>query len=93
MMSEMGEKFNLRQWARTASSGCGAMSESALQLILNNQLTALSDLLTDREVEQGPATWLNKGTSVGETPLLETAIKTADRSHDDRTLRSLRLVS
>ena len=81
MMSEMGEKFNLRQWARTASSGCGAMSESALQLVLNNQLTALSDLLTDREVEQGPATWLNKGTSVGETPLLETAIKTADRSH------------
>ena len=42
MMSEMGEKFNLRQWARTASSGCGAMSESALQLVLNNQLTALS---------------------------------------------------
>ena len=81
MMSEMGEKFNLRQWARTASSGCGAMSESALQLILNNQLTALSDLLTDREVEQGPATWLNKGSNVGETPLLETAIKTADRSH------------
>ena len=80
-MSEMGEKFNLRQWARTASSGCGAMSESALQLVLNNQLTALSDLLTDREVEQGPATWLNKGSSVGETPLLETAIKTADRSH------------
>ena len=82
MMSEMGEKFNLRQWARTASSGCGATSESeALQLVLDNQLTALSDLLTEREAEQGPAIWLNRGTGVGETPLLETAITTPDRSH------------